>query len=111
MWFFMSTEAATFLGIAIIAFFVIAGTKNAISYLAEDRSSTLIRIHPRNMKSPAGEAKLRYAFYYKPKNKFVAEVVCEKIKDHEVIIKKTMSGMEKKIDKVFADFDRRAAEC
>lgn len=103
----MSTEAATFLGIAIIAFFVIAGTKNAISYLAEDRSSTLIRIHPRNMKSISGMAVVTDAYYYKPREKYTANVKCDALEETRFIVEDTMTRLEEKIHEALADFDKR----
>ena len=77
---------------------------------ASNKESALVKIFPRNKKSPAGEAELRYSFYYETDKKYTASVVCKKLKATKFIMEDTMSSMEERIEQVFADFDKRAAE-
>ena len=78
--------------------------------LTSSNESSLVKIFPRNKKSPAGEAELRYSFYYKTEKKYTASVVCTKLKTSKFIMEDSMSKMEKRIEEVFADFDKKVFE-
>ena len=101
----LSTIMAIY-GVGMIVAFTGAGVKSLVRSSGGSHSA-FEKISPRKTKSPAGKAKLRYAFYYKTDNNYVASVVCEKLNSSKFITESTMGRLEKRIDEVFAEFDRQ----
>ena len=59
--------------------------------------------------SPAGAAKVTMSVHYKKLGKYGALVECKALKDDIYLVADTMGELLRDIDKVFADYDRRAS--